>query len=64
MDFFQWCYDVPGNIQGVVIAESDMDAKQRVIDYLTGKFGGCDHSCIRVEWLNPASDDICVISEM
>lgn len=64
MDFFQWCYDVPGNIQGIVIAENDMDAKQRVVNYLTGKFGGCDRDLVRVEWLEPSDHGICVISEM
>ena len=64
MDFFQWLYDVPGNIQGVVIAENELDAKERVVNYLTGKFGACDRDLVMVEWRDPATDGICIISEM
>lgn len=64
MDFFQWLYDIPGNVQGVVVAEDEQTARKKIFDYINHKFGRCDINLIYLDWRDPADDGICMITEM
>lgn len=64
MSFYQWIYDVPGHIEGIVLAENDQDAKQRVFALLNSKFNCTDFNDIYLVYRGPASDGICMIEEL
>ena len=64
MDFYQWYYDIPTPIKGVVLAEGETEAKNKVVALLKEELDSCSEQLLYIRWLNPVTDEICVFEDM
>lgn len=66
MDFYQWRYDVPGNITGIVTAESVSDAMMKIGIFLHDRLNVPipDYALMEIEWLGNAADYVALLQDM
>lgn len=62
MDYFHWKLNDPGNRQGIVLADDDLEAKLKVVAWINDFDYPLDD--ITVEWLSSDSTDVFDINEL
>ncbi len=64
MSFYQWYYDIPSPMQGIVLAEGETEAHNKVMEEIRLQLGYCSGQLLRVKYLAPVTDEICYLEEM